>query len=92
MPWVYILRCADASLYVGLTDDLEARERAHREGRGCSYTRRRTPVSLAYVEFFADEGEARDRERQLKRWSGKKKEALIAGRLETLKELSRRRT
>ena len=88
MPWVYILRCADASLYVGHTADLKTRERTHNEGHGGTYTAKRRPVRLIYSEEFATLEEARDRERQLKRWSGVKKEALIARNTSELKRLS----
>ena len=88
MPWIYILRCADASLYVGHTGDLQTRERMHNEGRGGTYTAKRTPARLLYSEEFATLEEARDRERQLKRWSGVKKKALIAANTAELKRLS----
>jgi predicted GIY-YIG superfamily endonuclease len=88
VPWIYILRCADGSLYVGHTDDLNGRERTHNEGRGGTYTSRRKPVRLIYSEEFATLREARNRERQLKRWSGAKKEALIARDTTQLKRLS----
>ena len=91
MAWVYILRCADASLYVGHTDDLDARERTHNEGRGGSYTASRRPVQVVYSERLPSLHDARRRERQLKRWSGRKKEALVAGDSSKLKRLSRRR-
>jgi predicted GIY-YIG superfamily endonuclease len=90
MPWIYILRCFDKSLYVGLTDDVEARVRTHNEGRGGSYTAQRRPVSLLYSEFLPDRSAARDRERQLKRWSSAKKEALISRNVSELKRLSKR--
>ena len=92
MPWIYILRCSDKSLYVGLTDDVEVRVQTHNEGRGGSYTARRRPVSLLYSEFFPERSAARDRERQLKRWSSAKKEALISGNVRELKRLSKRRS
>ena len=92
MPWIYILRCCDKSLYVGLTDDIEARVQNHNEGRGGSYTAQRRPVSLLYSEFLPHSSAARDRERQLKRWSSAKKEALISGNLPELKRLSKRRS
>ena len=93
MAWVYILRCADASLYVGHTHDLDARERTHNEGRGGSYTAGRRPVRVVYSESMQSLEDARRRERQLKRWSGRKKEALVAGDISVLKSLGRcRRT
>ena len=91
MPFVYMLRCSDDSLYVGYTEDVDSREQTHNEGRGGAYTARRRPVRLVYVERCASSRAARERERQLKRWSGVKKEALIAGDVIHLKLLSRRR-
>jgi putative endonuclease len=88
MPFVYILRCADESLYVGWTDDVDARVAAHNEGRGGRYTRRRRPVALAFVESHPTSESARDRERQLKGWSAAKKESLINGDTDTLMRLS----
>ncbi len=89
MAWVYILRCADGSLYVGYTEDLASRVRVHNEGRGGAYTSARRPVVVVYAEECATLAEACDRERRIKRWSGKKKEALIARDNQTLKDLSR---
>jgi putative endonuclease len=89
--WVYILRCSDGTFYVGLTRDLTSRVKAHNDGDGSSYTRRRRPVTLVYAEEFDAQEKALARERQLKRWSGQKKQALVARDLTTLKALSRRR-
>jgi tRNA/rRNA methyltransferase len=89
VAWVYILRCCDGSLYVGHTDDVERREREHQEGRGGGYTRKRRPVRVVYQEEFPTVEVAIDREHQIKRWSGKKKEALIASDTQILKLLSR---
>ena len=89
MAWVYILRCADGSLYVGHTNDLTQRERNHRDGRGGTYTAARRPVTVAYSEEHSTLAAARAREQQIKRWSGKKKEALLAGDRRLLKDLSR---
>ena len=91
MPFVYILRCSDNSFYVGQTDNLTARERAHNEGTAAQYTARRRPVKLVYSEPFESRIAAVEREKQLKRWSGKKKEALISGDGSALKQLSKRR-
>jgi len=91
MPFVYILRCSDNTLYVGHTDDLDARLQAHNSGHATQYTAARRPVHLAYSESINTQSETRSRERQLKRWSAQKKEALIAGDLSTLKQLSKRR-
>jgi len=78
-------------LYVGHTDDLDSRIEAHNNGYAVQYTACRRPALVAYSEAFDTQAEAINRERQLKRWSAEKKEALIAGDLSTLKQLSRRR-
>jgi predicted GIY-YIG superfamily endonuclease len=91
MTWVYIVRCSDESLYIGHTDDLDSRETTHNEGRGSRYTAQRRPVQVVYFESHDSSETAIARERQLKRWTTNKKEALIAGDVATLKALSRRR-
>lgn len=91
MPFVYILRCADDTFYVGHTDDLATRTKTHQLGLGAGYTAARLPVRVVYSEECPSHTEALHREHQLKRWSGRKKEARIAGDLESLKRLSRRR-
>ena len=88
MAFVYILRCADDSLYVGWTEDVDGRLAMHDAGRGGNYTARRRPVRLVFVESHATDESARVRERQLKRWTSAKKEALIAGDVATLKRLA----
>ena len=87
MHWVYILRCADGSLYIGHTAEPIDREGAHNEGRGGTYTARRRPVRLVYSEPHDLLSAAIARERQLKRWTRAKKEALIAGDFGALKRL-----
>jgi predicted GIY-YIG superfamily endonuclease len=77
--YVYVLRCADNSLYVGETPDLQTRERFHNEGRGGSYTAKRRPVIIVYAEQYSSRAEALKRERQIKRWSLQKKELLVRG-------------
>ena len=78
--FVYILRCADRSLYTGYAKDPKARERAHNDGRGARYTSGRGPVRLVYSEMFETIGDALKREHQLKRLSKAAKEALVAAR------------
>ena len=68
MYFVYILRCSDNSFYVGSTQNLPDRVKAHDAGRGSTYTSRRRPVRLLYTETFDMEMQAIKRERQLKRW------------------------
>lgn len=87
MHFVYILRCADGSLYIGETDDVEGRIARHQEGRGCAYTAARRPVELVYVENLTNHLDARRREQQLKAWTRRKKEALVASDLALLKRL-----
>ncbi len=88
MPWfVYILRCADNALYVGQTSDLQDRLRKHAEGSASQFTASRRPVLLAYSEEQDSRTDALLRERQLKRWTRAKKDALIAGDLHLLKRL-----
>jgi predicted GIY-YIG superfamily endonuclease len=91
VPWVYLLRCADNTLYVGHADDLVAREEAHNDGVGARYTAKRLPVRIAYAEEHPSTESAIARERQVKGWTVNKKEALIAGDSMFLKRLSRRR-
>jgi predicted GIY-YIG superfamily endonuclease len=85
--YIYILRCADDSLYVGETSDVVARVLRHQAGEGSGFTRQRLPVTLVHAERHADRPRALSRERQLKRWTRAKKEALIAGNLALLKRL-----
>ncbi|MGQ0694359.1 MAG: GIY-YIG nuclease family protein [Nitrospiraceae bacterium] len=86
-----MIRCADGTIYVGHTENPETREKEHNTGRGARYTAIRRPVSLVYTEAFQSVDAAVRRERQLKRWSLAKKEALITGNLERVKQLSKRR-
>ena len=76
---VYILECADGTLYTGITDDLARRLKAHNTGRGAKYTRGRGPVELRYQEPCADHGMALRREIAIKRLSRAEKRALIGG-------------
>lgn len=74
MGWcVYILRCGDGSLYTGVTNDIEARVRAHAAGNGAKYTRGRAPISLIYREDCRDRGQALSREAEIKRLSHRDK-------------------
>ena len=88
--FVYILKCADGSYYVGSTSDLSERERIHNEGHGAAHTAH-GPVRLVYSEAHESWPAARKREAQLKRWTRAKKDALIAGNRSQLHELARRR-
>jgi predicted GIY-YIG superfamily endonuclease len=76
--FVYIVRCADGTLYTGYARDPNARAKTHNSGRGARYTSGRRPVVLVYVEACKSRGEALSREYRLKRLRRERKEALIA--------------
>lgn len=88
--YAYILRCSDGSYYVGHTDELARRLAEHETGAGSSYTATRQPVQLIWFEEFPTREEARAVEAQMKKWSRRKKEALIGGRMEELRMAARK--
>jgi len=89
---VYILKCSDDSYYVGITNDVFQREDQHNKGLDIkSYTYKRRPVKVVWHQEFLSPNEAIEKEKQLKGWSRKKKEALINNNLETLPTLSMNR-
>ena len=73
MAFVYMVRCADGSLYTGWTNDLEKRLAAHNSKKGAKYTKSRTPVSLFYREELSDKSSALKRDAQIKKMSRRKK-------------------
>lgn len=75
--YVYVLECADGSLYTGYTTDLERRIGEHNDGTGAKYTRGRTPVELVYTERFESRSAAMSREYAIKRLSRAEKETLV---------------
>jgi predicted GIY-YIG superfamily endonuclease len=75
---VYILRCADGSLYTGITNNLAARLDKHNKGTGAKYTRSRRPVSLVYSEDVDDKSQALKREHSLKQLKRGEKEKLLS--------------
>ena len=78
MAWfVYMLRCADGSLYTGYTDEVQRRLATHQSGKGAKYTRSRLPVELAYWEELPDKSAALRREAAIKRLSRERKLKLI---------------
>jgi putative endonuclease len=87
--FVYILQCSDNSYYTGITNDIERRLWEHET---CfypnAYTSKRLPVKLVFWEKFHDPDHAIEFEKQVKGWSRKKKEAIIAGNWEKLRDLS----
>ena len=76
MNYVYILRCADGTLYCGWTTDLEARLATHNSGKGAKDTRSRRPVELVYTEAYEDRHDALSREWHIKRMTREEKLAL----------------
>jgi len=78
MYFVYILHCADGTLYTGITNDLKKRLQAHNHAKhGARYTKTRRPVVLKYTEQKRNRGSALKREYEIKTWSRTKKLALI---------------
>jgi len=90
--FVYLLRCADGTYYAGHTDELERRVAQHQAGEIEGYTHERRPVELVWSQETASREEALSAERRIKGWGRAKKEALIAGDWERVKELARSRT
>ena len=77
MYYVYLLRCADGTLYTGFTNDLARRLAAHNAGRGAKYTRGRRPVELVYWESFSNTSSALRREYAIKQLPRRQKLTLI---------------
>ena len=75
--WVYVLRCADDTLYTGYTTDVERRVAEHDAGEGARYTRGRTPVDLVHAEPFESRSAAMSREHEVKALSRAEKERLV---------------
>lgn len=78
MHHVYVLECADGSLYTGYTTDVERRVAEHDAGQGANYTRGRTPVELVHVEDYETRSAAMSREAAVKALSRAEKEALVS--------------
>ncbi len=78
MNWtVYILRCADGSLYTGVTNDLKKRLKAHRAGKGSKYVATRLPIEVVHQEKAKDRSFAQIREAEIKKLSRTEKLKLI---------------
>lgn len=78
MNYVYILKCADGSLYTGYTNDLNKRIKTHNSGKGAKYTRCRLPLELVYYEIYETKNEAMKREYSIKQLSRSNKLRLIS--------------
>jgi putative endonuclease len=79
--FVYIVRCADRTFYIGTAKDVKARLAVHNAGNGAKYTRPRLPVRVVYQEGPMSLTRALQREYQLKRLTRPQKQALIRGKL-----------
>ncbi|MBC8506045.1 MAG: GIY-YIG nuclease family protein [Anaerolineales bacterium] len=88
--WVYILSCSDGSYYTGHTTNLEYRLAQHQDGEASDWTKRRLPVELVFCQEMPDRRQAFEAERQVKKWSRAKKEALIAEDWDLLKWLAKK--
>jgi predicted GIY-YIG superfamily endonuclease len=75
--FLYMLRCADGSLYTGITNDLQRRCQQHNAGKASRYTRSRLPTRLVYQEVHASRSLALRREAAIKALSRQKKEVII---------------
>lgn len=83
--FVYIVRCADDSLYTGYAKDIKARVEVHNRGKGAKYTASRRPVELVYSQWFKSVGAALRREYALKQLTRAQKQELIDARLSRLR-------
>ncbi len=88
--YVYILKCSDGLYYVGVTNDMDERLEEHNQGKNKdAFTYYRRPVELKFCELFSDYNLAIEWETRIKKWSSKKKEALINSDWQSLKEGAR---
>ncbi len=86
--YMYILRCSNDTYYTGSTKYLKKRIYQHQNGKGANHTKKYGPVELVYFEEYDRIDTAFYREKQVQKWSQKKKEALIYGQLGKLNELA----
>ena len=87
MFFIYILRNINNRLYIGQTNNLSRRLKDHQTNDGAKFINDYGNFELVYTEQFTSRAEAMKREKQLKKWTTAKKEALIAGDFELLKNL-----
>ena len=78
MYYVYLLECADHSIYTGITNDLEKRFKSHAEGKGARYTKAKKAVRIRYFEEHPSRSAASKREAEIKNWARQRKLDLIA--------------
>lgn len=90
--YVYILKCADSSYYTGITSNLSSRFQEHQSGKHQdSYTFKRRPLELVFYCEFTNVELGIETEKQIKKWSRVKKEALINGEFEKLPNLAKKK-
>jgi predicted GIY-YIG superfamily endonuclease len=88
---VYILLCSDGTYYTGHTDDLDARFAEHESGKYEGYTKSRRPVKLLWATDFTSRIETLEAEKQIKGWTRAKKEALMNGDFDLIRELAKKK-
>ncbi|PCI96453.1 MAG: hypothetical protein COB15_10105 [Flavobacteriales bacterium] len=89
--YVYILKCADETYYTGVTNNINSRLKEHQsDDNQNSYTYKRRPVQLVFCSEFSNIEDAIEKEKQIKKWSKKKKEALIDGNFNLLPKMSKK--
>ena len=92
LSFIYILKCSDDSYYTGVTSNLEKRLFEHKNGVHLdSYTYKRRPLELVFYAEFTDINFAIEKEKQIKKWSRAKKEALINDEYDLLPNLAKKR-
>jgi len=79
--YVYIIICKNGAFYTGYTQDVEARMKLHKLGRGAKYVRTHQPKKVVYVEKFETRSDAMKREREIKRLTHAEKQKLVRSRL-----------
>ncbi len=92
LSYVYIIECADTTYYTGVTSDITQRFERHQSGAfpNC-YTYSRRPLKLVFYAEFTSITQAIDTEKQIKKWSRKKKEALIQNDFSALENLAKKK-
>lgn len=92
LSFVHIIHCSDGTYYTGITSNLEKRIFEHKRGKHPdSYTFSRRPLSLVFFCEFTDINLAIEKEKQIKKWSRVKKEALIRGDFLALPNLAKKK-
>ena len=79
VPFIYILRCGDGSLYTGIARDVQTRLKLHQAGKGAKYTATHLPVDLVWTREVPTWAEAMREERRIKRLPRAKKLLLVGG-------------